>query len=85
MNGEEYADEASFYLGQLAETRKDYDQALKWYSSVGEGDNHFDAQLSMALTMMKQKRFPAHGNSSTASRRPPPIKKRGSRGSKASS
>ena len=59
VNGEEYADEASFYLGQLAETRKDYDQALKWYSSVGEGDNHFDAQLSMALTMMKQKRFPA--------------------------
>lgn len=59
VNGEEYADEASFYLGQLAETRKDYDQALKWYSSVGEGDNHFDAQLSMALTMMKQKRLAA--------------------------
>lgn len=58
VSGEEYADEAGYYLGQLAETRKDYDQALKWYSSV-EGDNHFDAQLSMALTMMKQKRFPA--------------------------
>lgn len=59
VSGEEYADEAGYYLGQLAETRKDYDQALQWYSSVGEGDNHFDAQLSMALTMMKQKRFPA--------------------------
>lgn len=56
-NGEEYADEASYYLGQIAENRRDYDQALEWYSAVGEGDNRFDAELSMALTLMKQKKF----------------------------
>ncbi len=59
VKGSEYADEASYFLGQIAENRKDYDRALEWYAAVGAGDHHFDAQLSMALTLIKQQKLAA--------------------------
>lgn len=50
----DYVEEASFYLGQIAETDKDYETALRWYRSVGGGSYHFDAQLSITLALAKQ-------------------------------
>lgn len=49
-----YTDEAGYYLGQIAETDKDYPTALRWYRSVGGGRFHFDAQLGIGLTLAKQ-------------------------------
>ncbi len=49
----QYTQDARYYLGQIAEAKKDYGSALRWYASVEEGPNHFDAQLSIALALVK--------------------------------
>lgn len=41
------------YLGQLAETRNDLEEALTWYKSVDGGRAQFDAQLRYALVLGK--------------------------------
>lgn len=46
--------EASYYLGQLAETGKQYAQAIEWYQAVNEGDAYLDAQLRIARLIAKQ-------------------------------
>ncbi|MFP5344966.1 MAG: tetratricopeptide repeat protein, partial [Gammaproteobacteria bacterium] len=46
--------EASYYLGQLAETGKQYAQAIEWYQAVNEGDAYLDAQLRIGKLIAKQ-------------------------------
>jgi tetratricopeptide (TPR) repeat protein len=46
--------EASYYLGQLAETRKQYAQAIEWYQAVNEGDAYLDAQLRIGKLIASQ-------------------------------
>jgi tetratricopeptide (TPR) repeat protein len=50
----ERVNEAAFYLGQIAQTRKHYDEALRWFRMVEGGANHFDAQLHIGLVLARQ-------------------------------
>lgn len=47
-------DLARIYLGQIAEARKNYDEALTWYASVGPGEHHMTAQFRHAQLQVKQ-------------------------------
>ncbi len=51
-------DTARFYLGQLAEERKRYDEALKWYASVTSGEQYVPAQARYASVLVKQGHLP---------------------------
>jgi tetratricopeptide (TPR) repeat protein len=46
-------DAVRLYLGQIAEERKRYDEALEWYGSV-EGEQAFSAKLRSAAVLAKQ-------------------------------
>lgn len=49
------AAEASFYLGAVAEAKRDYATAKKWYSAVPAGEaNYLSAQIRIADMMAKQ-------------------------------
>ncbi len=41
-------------LGQIAEERKQYDEALKWYSGVTSGERYMNAQARYAGVLVKQ-------------------------------
>jgi len=47
-------DNAKYYLGRIAEERKDYDTASVWYDGVQQGENHFDAQIRIAMLKAKK-------------------------------
>lgn len=47
-------DEASYYLGHIAESKHDYDNALKRYRAIASGELHFDAQIRIALVLVQQ-------------------------------
>ena len=47
-------DNAKYYLGRIAEERKDYATASVWYEGVQKGENHFDAQVRLAMLKAKQ-------------------------------
>ena len=47
-------DVARVYLGQIAEERKRYDEALKWFSSVQPGEHYLGAQTRYAGVLSKQ-------------------------------
>jgi tetratricopeptide (TPR) repeat protein len=49
--------EASYYLGQIAEAGEDYEKALKWYKAVDSGANYFDAQIKIALVLARQEKI----------------------------
>ena len=51
-------DVARFYLGQLNEERKRFDEALKWYSTVGNGEQYITAQARYAGILAKQGKLP---------------------------
>ena len=51
-------DIARFYLGQLNEERKRYDEALQWYSRVAQGDQYISAQARYAGILAKQGKLP---------------------------
>jgi tetratricopeptide (TPR) repeat protein len=51
-------DVARFYLGQLNEERKRFDEALKWYGSVAQGEQYINAQARYAGVLAKQGRLP---------------------------
>ncbi len=51
-------DMARFYLGQVNEERKRFDEALKWYSSVSQGEQYISAQARYAGILAKQGRLP---------------------------
>lgn len=52
-------DLARLYLGQVNEERKRYAEALKWYSSVGPGEQYVSAQARYAGVLAKQGRLEA--------------------------
>ena len=49
---------ARFYLGQLNEERKRFDEALKWYATVTQGEQFITAQARYAGILAKQGRLP---------------------------
>ena len=51
-------DAARFYLGQVNEERKRYDEALKWYSTVAPGEQFVSAQARYAAVLAKQGKLP---------------------------
>jgi len=51
-------DLARFYLGQINEERKRFDAALKWYSSVAQGEQYVNAQARYAGVLVKQGKLP---------------------------
>ena len=57
VNNEERGDDASYYLGRIAEERESYDQANLWYLGVQGGENYFDAQVRLGLILAKQDRL----------------------------
>jgi tetratricopeptide (TPR) repeat protein len=50
-------DLARLHLGQIAEERKRYEQALKWYQSVQQGEQFVGAQARYAGVLAKQGRL----------------------------
>jgi len=51
-------DVARFYLGQLNEERKRFDEALKWYATVTEGEQYISARSRYAGILAKQGKLP---------------------------
>jgi tetratricopeptide (TPR) repeat protein len=51
-------DVARYYLGQLNEERKQFDEALKWYSAVTEGEQYVNAQARYAGILARQGKLP---------------------------
>ncbi len=45
------ADTVRYYLGQLDEAEKRFEDALKWYQQVNDGRRRFDAQLRVAAML----------------------------------
>lgn len=52
-------DQARLYLGQIAQQRKDYAGATKWYGDVAPGPYYFEAQARLALIEANQGRVDA--------------------------
>jgi tetratricopeptide (TPR) repeat protein len=51
-------DLARFYLGQLNEERKRFDEALKWYSTVTQGEQFIPAHARYAGILARQGKLP---------------------------
>lgn len=49
--------EASFYLGQVAESKDKFDEAAQWYSKVRRGELYIDAKMRIVTLLSKQKKF----------------------------
>jgi Flp pilus assembly protein TadD len=47
------------YLGQIAEERKQFDDALRWYAEVAPGEQYLAAQLRIAQLLAKQGKLDA--------------------------
>ncbi len=47
------------YLGQIAEERKDYPQALRWFEEIASGEQYLQAQMRYALVLSKQGKLDA--------------------------
>ncbi|MBI4989496.1 MAG: tetratricopeptide repeat protein [Rhodocyclales bacterium] len=47
-------DTVRLYLGQIAEERKRYEEALRWYGEVAPGEQHLAAQLRIAQLLARQ-------------------------------
>lgn len=56
---DKYPQETHYYLGQIAEFRKQYGPAIEWYKGVTEGQAYLDAQLRIVALLAKQKDIPA--------------------------
>ncbi len=50
-------DAVRLYLGQVNEERKRYDEALKWYGTVGPGEQYISARARYAGVLAKQGRL----------------------------
>jgi tetratricopeptide (TPR) repeat protein len=58
-----------YYLGQLNEERKRYDEALKWYGQVAQGEQYINARARYAGVLARQGKLPearSHLQQSTA-------------------
>ncbi|MBI4986755.1 MAG: tetratricopeptide repeat protein [Rhodocyclales bacterium] len=47
------SDSARLYLGQIAEERKSWDEAVQWYSGVAAGEQYLAAQMRLANALFK--------------------------------
>jgi len=47
-------DQARLYLGQVAEQRKQYGEAVNWYLEVKEGEYYFEVQARLGVALAKQ-------------------------------
>lgn len=47
------SNEASYYLGQMAESDQEYERAIEHYTQVSFGDHHVDAQIRIAVLIAK--------------------------------
>ncbi|MDP1525422.1 MAG: tetratricopeptide repeat protein [Rhodocyclaceae bacterium] len=52
--GHAEADKARFYLGQIAEEGKRWDDAVRWFGTVGRGEHYLAARLHGANILAKQ-------------------------------
>jgi tetratricopeptide (TPR) repeat protein len=52
-------DGVRLYLGQVAEERKDFAGALKWYGEIGEGEQYLQAQIRYAQVLARQGKLDA--------------------------
>jgi len=50
-------DAVRVYLGQIAENRKRYDEALSWYGAVGAGEQYLPAHIRYADVLARQGRL----------------------------
>ena len=50
------AGDANFYLAQIAESRENFDLALKYYRAIKDGANYFQAQVRIALLLSSMER-----------------------------
>ncbi len=50
----DHRDVARFYLGQIAESLDQHDEALAAYKSVGRGEHYLNAQVRVAVILAKQ-------------------------------
>ena len=57
--GHAEADKARYFLGQIAEDGKRWDEALKWFAEVGLGEHYLTARMHAANVMAKQDRLDA--------------------------
>ncbi len=53
------ADRARHFLGQIAEDRKQWEEARQWYESVGSGEHYLPARLKLAQMLAKQGKLDA--------------------------
>ncbi len=51
---EGYGDNASYYLGRIAEEQDDLKKAGDWYQAVSGGNNYFNAQIRIGVLLGKQ-------------------------------
>ena len=47
-------DQSRLYLGQVAEQRKQYDDAVQWYSSIESTELYFEAQARLGVILARQ-------------------------------
>ncbi len=47
-------DQARIYLGQIAEDRKDYATATRWYQEITGGEQYFDAQTRIGVVLARE-------------------------------
>ena len=47
-------DQARLYLGQVAEQRKRYEEAIQWYGSIESAETHFEAQARLGVVLARQ-------------------------------
>ena len=50
---EHLTDTANYYLGRIAEEKRDYDEAGAWYQGVHKGEHYFDAQVRLAMLLAR--------------------------------
>ena len=55
--GHSEIDTARLYLGQIAEERKQYEEALQWYGQVGDGPQYVPAQVRTANVLAQSGRL----------------------------
>ena len=51
------ADSVRLYLGQIAEDRKRWDEAIQWYSQIAVGEQYLSAQVRIASTLAQSGRL----------------------------
>ena len=51
---EHLTDTSNYYLGRIAEEKRNYDEAGAWYHGVNKGEHYFDAQVRLAMLLARK-------------------------------